>query len=426
MESKLETIQCHFTWDLESSKSTLFHLQDNLEDIGTKEGYFWLGHIYNLQGFIQYQLDKVEDAQNFFSRATEAFRQVRNTVSDEGPWLAVNYGNLAWFHYELGELAESKAYLSKLDSLTNEYPPPFEDELHPEIYAEKAWTLMKFGKDKQTQAVYYFNRAIRMQPDIVEWQTSHVLALVNAYKHSNAGMDVDILEKMRIAKRHDPENLYLAALYLAACAQRGTKIQDEARELARRVLRKPVSSYSGIKPLLMLYRMHFSVHEAIDLIEEALERHPNERYLKWCAAICYRRKIFFQKDSPLEQSVIDRAISLCEEVISLYPHSSLKMKITLANIYSNLNEKAKSDQMYKELLHSDLDLEEKQMLYNYYAKHLHFSQKDFDMSIKYYMKSAEIPQPSLYREDSIEKLKKISARHRNQREIQAFLLNLNQ
>eukprot|EP00064_Thunnus_orientalis_P026130 superscaffoldBa00015443_g26606 len=421
-EAKLGALQCHFTWDLDSSKSKLFRLRDTLEDIGTEEGNSWLGHIYNLQGYIHYQLSFTEDAQRFFSRAAEAF-QMRNTVSDEGPWLVVHYGNLAWLHHHLGEEEESQTYLSKVDTLLKKYPSPSQDELHPEIYAEKAWTLMKFGRDKKLLAADYFQRAIRMQPDVVEWHTSHVIALVNDYEHYNKPLEEDILEKMEIAKEYDPENLYLAALYLKACAKRG--IKDEARELARRVLRNPVSSYSGIKPLLRLYRMNVSMDEAIELANEALERHPDERYLQRCAAVCYEWMIYSNKVP--EQSMIDRAISLHKEVISLYPHSSIKIKISLANIYAHSNHsQAEAEQIYKKLLESDLEPADRQILYNYYAKHLYFIQNDSNKSIKYHMMAAGIPQQSPHREKSIQSLRKIRERNRHQMcgEIEEFLANL--
>ncbi|XP_042273242.1 interferon-induced protein with tetratricopeptide repeats 1B-like [Thunnus maccoyii] len=427
MEAKLWALQCHFTWDLESSSSKLFRLRDTLEDIGTEEGYSWLGHIYNLQGHIHYQLGFTEDARRFFSRAAEAFRQMRNTVSDEGPWLVVNYGNLAWLHHYLGEQAESQTYLSKVEALLNEYPSPSQDELHPEIYAEKAWTLMKFGRDKKLLAADYFQRAIRMQPDVVEWHTSHVIALVNVYKDYNKPLEEDILEKMKIAKEHDPESLYLAALYLEECAKKGRKIEDEARELAKRVLRNPVSSYSGMTPLLRLYTMYVSMDEAIDLAEEALERHPDERHLKWCAAICYEWMIFSHKDNPLQKSMIDRAVSLHKEVISLYPHSSLKIKIFLANIYTKSNHsQAEAEQIYQEQLESDLEPADRQILYNYYAKYLHFIQKESYKSIEYHMMAAAIPQQSPYRENSIRTLERIRERNRNRMcgEVEEFLANL--
>ncbi|XP_044056667.1 interferon-induced protein with tetratricopeptide repeats 5-like [Siniperca chuatsi] len=423
LESKLEALQCHFTWDLDPGRSKLFRLRDKLEDIGTEEGNSWLGHIYNLRGFIQYKLGFTKDAQSLFSRAAEAFRQMRNT--DEGPWLVVNYGNLAWLHHHLGEQAESQDYLSKVDALMNKYPSPSQDELHPEIYAEKAWTLMKFSAEKKLLAADYFEKAIRMQPDMVEWRTSQVIGLVNASKHSKTGLGADILEKMRIAKEQDPESLYLAVHYLEQYAKKGERIEDEARELGRKVLRNPISSYSGMKAVLRVYRNHVSVDEAIDLAEEALEKHPDVRYLKRCAALCYKWKIIFFRESRPKQSAIDRAIILHKEVISLYPHSSLVKKIDLANIYAKSNP-SKAEPIYQELLKSDLEPADKQMLYNNYAKYLNFDRQDRNRSIKYHMKAAEIPQQSFFRENSITVLEKIKDRSRNRmcREIEEFLANL--
>ncbi|XP_067370053.1 interferon-induced protein with tetratricopeptide repeats 5-like isoform X2 [Channa argus] len=378
MESKLEALQCHFTWGINLSRATLFRFTDKLEDIVADEGNSWLGHIYNLQGFIHYKLGLTEDAQSFFSRAAEGFHQMRKAASDEGPWLMVNYGNQAWLHHHLGQEAESQAYLSKVDALMNKYPSPSQEELHPEIYAEKAWTLMKFSRYTKALVVDYFERAIRMQPDMVEWGTSHTLALLHGFSDGNTGSHTDILEKIRKAKEQHPENLYLAVQYLNQLAKKGENIKHEARELAIKVLRNPVSSYSGMKALLMVFMKYISANEAIDLAEEALKQHPDERYLKRCVALCYKWRIIYFRDSQSsDKSMIDRAIILHKEVISLYPHSSLVKKIDLANIYAKSKDGLEqAERMYQELLESDLEPADRQMLYNHYAKYLNFDQHD--------------------------------------------------
>ncbi|XP_074492445.1 interferon-induced protein with tetratricopeptide repeats 1B-like [Sebastes fasciatus] len=425
LESKLEALQCHFTWDLDPSRSVLLRRRETFEDIGTEEGNSWLGHIYNLRGFVQYKLGLTEDAQSLFNKAAEAFRQMRS--ADEGPWLVVNYGNLAWLNHHLGDQAESQAYLTKIDALKNKYPSPSQDELHPEICAEKAWTLMKFSGDKRQLAADYFQRAIKMQPDMVEWNTSHIIGLVKALKHSNKKFGADMLEKMRIAKEQDPENLYLAAYYLEQCAKKGQRIEDEARELARKVLRNPVSSYSGIKPLIRVYNHYISVDEAIELADEALENHPDERYLKRCAALCYKWEILFYRDSRPKQSMIDRGISLHKEAISLYPHSSLLKNVALADIYVKSNhDQAKVEQIFQELLERELEPADKQMLYNRYAKHVFHYRQEYQRSIQYHMKAAAIPHQSSFRGNSITTLEKIKAKGRNRkcREIEEFLANL--
>ncbi|XP_036971703.1 interferon-induced protein with tetratricopeptide repeats 1-like [Acanthopagrus latus] len=426
LESKLEALQCHFTWDLDPSRSELFRLRDQLEDIGTEEGNSWLGHIYNLRGYVQYKLGFSKDAQSLFNKAAEAFCQTRRADADEGPWLVVNYGNLAWLHHHLGEQAESQAYLSKVDALMNKYPSPSQDELHPEIYAEKAWTLMKFSTDKKQLAADYFQRAIRMQPDMVEWKTSHILVLYSILTSVYTELDADMLEKMRIAKEEDPENLYLAVHYLEQNAKtmKRERVEDEAGELAQKILKNPVSSYSGLKSLLWVYFKYVSVDEAIDLAEEALRRHPDVRYLKSCVALCYKWIITSRGSFP-EQSTIDKAISLHEELIPLYPQSSLVKKIDLANIHAKSNHsQAKAEQIYQELLESDLDPEEKQMVYNRFANYLNIVRRDRQGSIQYHMKAAEIPYKSYFRENSIRVLGKIKDAVRKRAEdLEEFLQN---
>ncbi|KAM3849433.1 interferon-induced protein with tetratricopeptide repeats 2-like [Diretmus argenteus] len=432
LRARLEALQCHFTWDLDRSRSRLLILRDNLEDIGPVEGYPWLGHIYNLQAYVHYQLNSQDailgsatgDALRCVRRATEAFRQIRNTVSDEGPWLVVNYGNLAWLSYHLGEPAECQSYVARAEALLNEYPSPSQGEPHPEICAEKAWTLMKFGTDSKRKAIEYFQKATGMDPQTA-WHTSCVLA--ECAVERDAPEQDEILKKLGMAKERDPENVYLAVLYLERLAETGRVIEDEARAVAKRVLKKPVSSYSGLRPLLRVYRKYLSNDEATDLAEEALGRHPNERYLKSCLAKCYKWSIYSHKDNPLMKSMTDRAIGLHEEVISLYPHSSLHRKIALANIHAeSANGMAHADRIYEEMLESTLEPAELQMLYNNYARYLAFRVKDSHKSITYHMKAAEITQPSNSRASSINILRKIKERRMNRMcgEIEVFLANL--
>lgn len=424
MESKLEALHCHFTWELDDSISRLVQLREKLEDIGAEEGHSWLGHIYNLQGFIHHRLGFTQEARGFFSKSAEAFRQTRSSVSDAGPWLVVNYGNRAWSHHLQGEDAESQAYLAKVDALTEEHPPPSEEELHPDIYAEKAWTLMKFGPEQKLLAVECFQRAIRMQPDLVEWHSSHVLVLLSAFSHSNPAMMDSIFQKMKVASKHDPENLHLAALCVEARTR--NQVQGEVRELARRLLKRPVSSYGGLKPILRLCRTYLSYDEAIDLAEEVLERHPEQRYAKKCAAVCYSKKILLDKHLRLEHSLVSRAVALCREVISLYPQSSLKTKIALANVYGRLSRPDEADHIYHGLLESELDPEQAQMLYCYYAKYANAVRGKRAESAEYYMRAAAIPVESVYRDNSLRVLERIREHNQNPkcREIEKFLAEL--
>ncbi|XP_041647268.1 interferon-induced protein with tetratricopeptide repeats 1-like [Cheilinus undulatus] len=415
----LESLQCHFTWDLDRTRSILLLLRDKMEDNRTEEGNRWLGHIYNLWGFIQYKLGVTEDAKRLFQKAAEAFSQIRR--ADEGPWLVVNYGNMAWLHHHLGEQEESQNYLSKVDDLVQRYPSPSKDELHPEIYAEKAWSLTYLREDMELSAEY-FEKAARLQPDMVEWNTSYVLALADTQKYSYTGVDADLFEKMRLAKEQDPESLYLAIVYLEQRAKKGETIEDEVRELARNNLSALGSSHSCARALLRVYRHNLGDDEAIALAEEALQILPDRRYLKRYAALCYRHKLL-GRGRP-GRGVIDRAISLHQEVLSLYPFSLHVKKIDLATIYAKASNMAEAEQLFQELLQSDLNPKEKQTLYNAYAKYRDIDCNDLYGSIQYHMKAAAIPEKSFHRDNSIKVLEKKKNKGKMSKEIENFLKNL--
>ncbi|KAM4738911.1 interferon-induced protein with tetratricopeptide repeats 2-like [Anableps anableps] len=411
LENKLEALQCHFTWGLIPRRPNLICERNILEDIGTEEGNFWLGPIYNLRGFIQYQLGSTEEALNLFNRATETFQRQKN--ADEGPWLMVNFGNLAWLHHLQGEDEKSRDYLSKVDALMRNFPAPPEEELHPEVCAEKAWTLMQFDKEK-LEAAELFQRAIRMQPDTVEWQSSRAILSAETFKDNMKNMEPGVFEALRSAKERDPENLYVAALHLEARAAKGEQIQDEARVLVRKVLERPASIYSGISPLLRLYRNHISKDEAVKLAKKALRRHPDSQYLKRSAAICYMKRILSKNwETKPSRSMTKRAISLWEEMIAAYGEHVARDQTTLANLYAQLNTD-KAEQIYQELLErEDLDPAGKQMLYNCYSNFLFFNRNERYRSIEYQMRAAEIQVESMYLQRSIRELQKTLARSKD-------------
>jgi interferon-induced tetratricopeptide repeat-containing protein 1 len=376
----------------------------------------------------------MSDALRCFGLAGEAFRQVRNPVTDDGPWLLVNYGNLAWLHYHREEWSESLAYLGKAEALLREYPSSIQGQPHQVVLAEKAWTLMNFGQDGKRSAVELFRKAIEVEPACpVEWTTSHALALAMSSPPyaSSPEQEADILETLRCAVEGDPDNLYIAVVYLGRRAMTDSKgIAEGARELTKKVLKRSQTSYSGIRPLLRVYREHVSMDEAIDVANEALARNPTKRHLKFGLANCYKSKILSDRDrdSPLIEDLRSRAIGLYEELCSLYPHSFLLGRITLASLYTQSRNPdiMKCDKIFRDLLKIDLEPAQRQMLYNKYAKFLHFSLQDRRRSIDYHMKAAEILHSSRFRRESIHILTQIKNSRMNRMcgEIGDFLAQL--
>ncbi|XP_028317296.1 interferon-induced protein with tetratricopeptide repeats 2-like [Gouania willdenowi] len=398
LKDKLDTLECHFTWDLKSSRRELLRMKDQMLDFGLVN--VWLGPIYNLQGFIHLQLGLNKEAHGFFTKAAEVY-------AEQDPWRVVTYGNLAWLHHHLDEEEESQRFVEKVDKLLNENPPPFQDKLHPEVYAEKAWTLMKYNKEQVKLAIDYFDRAIEMQPDHKEWRTSRVLALDYLNICNDNKSDAEVLEEMLHAREEDPNHLSLAAVLLKHRAKNGENVEEEVKELTKRIMKNPVNSYNGFRPLLKLYKQVYSVDMAIGLAEEALRKFPEERYIKNCAAGCYKMKILFHKKDLLQQDLI-RALTLYKDLIDLYPES-LKMKIDYLQVLSCFaNGQHEVEQKYKKLLKENPEPLDKQMLYHFYANYLFYQRRDSSRSIHFHIKVAKIPEESWYRDKSIKILERLA------------------
>uniref|UniRef100_A0A8C6S3D3 Interferon-induced protein with tetratricopeptide repeats 1-like n=1 Tax=Neogobius melanostomus TaxID=47308 RepID=A0A8C6S3D3_9GOBI len=384
----LEALQCHFTWGLSSNHVTLLQLREKLLDICPDESNPWRGHIYNMLGFLQTRLGHADDALNYFSSASEALR---------GPELLVNYSDLAWLHHERGDPDRSQEYLRRVEELSREYPterdPPQRGTLLlPEVLAEKAWTLMKFGPQKLV-AAELFERALEEQPERVEWRSSQAIALMSAHKHCPAGVPPEVLLKVQRAHEEDPENKYLSAEYLSQRVKRGEQMKEEAAVLMSRIVESAHSSYSGLKPAMRYYRLTDALDVAIDWAEEALEKHPDSRYVKRCAALCYKWRVLFKKDGASKRHLLEKCVALLEEVISLYPYTALVKEIDLADLYGKYD-RAKAGEMYQALLQRRLEPPGTQMLYNRY----------------YHMKAALINHDSFFKDNSIKAIESLKGR----------------
>ncbi|XP_055017971.1 interferon-induced protein with tetratricopeptide repeats 2-like [Boleophthalmus pectinirostris] len=466
----LEELQCHFTWELKRSRFILFSLRDRLEDLAPEESATWRGQNYNLQGFLQHRLGRSSEALSFLRSASEALR---------GPGLLVNYSDLAWLHHERGAHEQSQEYLSRVEALRREYPTEGE---HPEVLAEKAFSLMEFYNDKKLLAAELLDEALRQQPERREWLSAQAVVLVSAHRHSD-DVDEKVLLKIKRAMDRDPENLQLQAEYLNLRVQKeeseqsahrggqsahrggqsahrgeqsahrggqsahrggqsahrggqsahrggrgwgtGEELRAEVSALASQLLQKPQTLLRDIKCVLELQRRAGRVDEAVALANAALRKRPDSRYLKASLAECLKWQLD-QQGERASQELMEQAAELLGEVASLYPESCLRTELDRANVYAKSNRGlAQAQRLYQDLLLRDLETVSRQMVLNQYAKFLKHERHDYVKSMEYHMRAAEIPSPSFYRTNSITVLRRLSPRdERLRRRLQLFLRDL--
>uniref|UniRef100_A0AAZ3PHW5 Interferon-induced protein with tetratricopeptide repeats 1-like n=1 Tax=Oncorhynchus tshawytscha TaxID=74940 RepID=A0AAZ3PHW5_ONCTS len=376
LKIKLQDLECHFTWKLDCSRSKLESLRETLIDIISSEGVqcSWTGQLYNFLAYLHHTLGSREDALQYLKKAEEAIRL--NSPDDVELSLVVHYGNLAWVHYHQGELTESQTYVEKVGRLLRDNPSTCPGV----VWGERAWTLNKFDVSKKAE-----NKVLRC---------GYAMAFNKSVENKDITPKLrsEMLEHLRIARELDPEDLYITVMYLQRLAESGQV--EEARKLAEEVIEKPLDSFGGFGILLSFFREYVSHDSSIDLVRRTLERHPDSRQLKKHLAQCKRNS--------MRHILIENAVNLYEEVVTLYP-KSLAIKLGLSAMYKESGRVDRADKIFEDLLldREGMEPQDLQKFYNWYAQHLFYAKHDASRSINFHKKAAEIMLPTDQRDSSI-------------------------
>ncbi|XP_073683706.1 interferon-induced protein with tetratricopeptide repeats 1-like [Garra rufa] len=404
LKQHLEKLECHFTWDLSSSKNELKALLRDLKDVD-QQTCTWLLHYYNLLGYIQHALGSNTEALKYLHQA-EMVTEEQET-EESGVRLQVNKANLAWIYFYLGEMEKSKGYLEEVERLQQMYPAPSECDLHPEVSGEKGWTLLKFNKSKKHQAIDYFKKALKAEPERTKWQKGLALAISKAHTDQNCTPELKakILTQLKTAHEKEPNNLLLYGLYL----EKLSEVQSEENEREMQALLEKAFETEDLECLgtILRYFRTISVDKAIREAERAREKFPNSSRVLKLLAICNKWKVYNRYTDRQERVTLARkSIGLFEEVVRHYP-DSLREKIALASMYNYANYNEKADEIYQQLVSEidDFPPPSQQHIYYSYAHFLHHTRKPG--SINFHIKVAEIPVNTTYRENSIKVLEKI-------------------
>ncbi|XP_058606278.1 interferon-induced protein with tetratricopeptide repeats 1-like isoform X1 [Onychostoma macrolepis] len=421
LEQHLQKLECHFTWELGSSKNELLILLSNLNDV-SQERCTWLIHYYNLLGYIQQALGSNTEALMYLCKA-ESVMQEQGT-EEAGVRLQVNKANLAWVYFLMGKMDESKKYLEEVKMLQQMHPAPPGCALHPEVSGEKGWTLVKFNKSKKRQAIDYLKMALKAEPARKEWHKGLAMAMSKTYTIYNCPpqLKAEIVKQLKTAHEQEPNSLFFHALYL----EKRSEVHREDNERQMQDLLEKAIETGDLECLGTIFRYFrtISVDKAIDEAERARKKFPtSNRVLKYLA-ICKKWKVFNMKEDNMERRTLAReSTELFEEVVKHYP-DSLREKIALASMHDYAGNSERADEIYQQFLlqMDDFPPHSKQYIYYSYACHLYMCRR-LEESINHHMKVAEIPDNTIDKQKSIKILKKTGMNGRNPRceEIWNFL-----
>ncbi|CAI5660472.1 unnamed protein product [Oreochromis niloticus] len=289
--SRLQQLQCHFTWDLKKDvdlKNLSTRLQDHIElQLGQRGA---VARSYSFLAYVRYLQDQQEEALSLLNQSEETIRESYGDESERR--LIVTYGDMAWLKYHVGNFAQSKSYCQKVEDILVKYPTGSSGSLLPEVYGEQAWTYLKLSKSYYLKAVDSFRKALEIQTDDTEWNAGYAIALFRTeewvLENLEENEEPPSIKQLHFALELNPDDAVLQSMLAVKLA--AYKKYEEAEGLLKKALKTDpdnphVSRYVG-----KYFRNHHRLDESIDMLERALKRTTQSSFIHHQLALCYMRK----------------------------------------------------------------------------------------------------------------------------------------
>uniref|UniRef100_A0A3Q0SCB4 Interferon-induced protein with tetratricopeptide repeats 5 n=1 Tax=Amphilophus citrinellus TaxID=61819 RepID=A0A3Q0SCB4_AMPCI len=392
--SRLQQLQCHFTWDLKKESVDLEDLSTRLQnDIQLQLGKPGaVAHSYNFLAYVRYSFSK-----EALSHLNQSEETITERYADESERrLIVTYGDMAWLKYHTGD------YTHFLLFLQLKYTTGSSTSLLPEVYGEKAWTYLKFSRSSLSKAIDCFRKALEVQTHDSEWNAGYAIALFRTelVKNLEEGEESPAIKQLRFALEVNPDDAVLQAMLAVKLVV--YKKFHEAKDLVKKALETDPDNPHVIRYIGKYFRMLDQLDESIDMLERALKRADQSPFIHHQLALCYKRKkIAEQSRKPFRAVRYWRRICIrhLEEAVKIRP-SFVLASTDLALLYAEERDIRRAENIFLQCLQKFPEFEESlcQTFHQRYA--------DFHL----YHKKNEVEAIAHYTKVSFRRLKQIAER----------------
>ncbi|XP_060716705.1 interferon-induced protein with tetratricopeptide repeats 5-like [Tachysurus vachellii] len=410
LKTSLVQLECHFTWALNKNDLDLTDLLNRLEeqlnlDLGREAG---IVRTHSCMGFVKFLLSSNTEALSYFERSVELTKSHGNECDK---LLVVVYGDLAWLHYHMGNLAECESYLNKLSEIKVKYP----SVPYAEVLGEKGWTFLKFSRKYYERAKECFKKALELEPDEGEWNAGLAITLCrieDILQDKSTSNAVDQLRRAIVTNPDDDVLKVLLGLKLAF-----HKKYSEAESLVEQALERSPEHPHVIRYVGKFFRSQGSVDRSIALLKRALEKVSNSSFIHHQLGLCYKKKILNLKQAGSHHTKgaeINRAQTQCiyhlEMATEMKPSFIIAM-CELALQYGGNRDLSRAEEMFQNTFQVAKEKNDNyQFVQMYYADFQLYCMRCESAAIKQYIECLKINPKRYEGTKSAERLERIAKR----------------
>uniref|UniRef100_A0A3P8QQJ0 Uncharacterized protein n=1 Tax=Astatotilapia calliptera TaxID=8154 RepID=A0A3P8QQJ0_ASTCA len=420
--SRLQQLQCHFTWDLK--------LDVDLETLSTRLQIDIDFHrsqcegescTYSLLAYVRYLQDQREEALSLLNQSEKTIRESYGDESEKR--LIVTYGDMAWLKYHDGDFAQSQSYCQRVEDILVKYPTGSSGSLLPEVYGAQAWTYFKVSWSSLSKAIDCFHKALEVQRHDTEWNAGYAITLFCREQwflgNKQEDEESQATKQLRFALEINPNNAVLQCML--ALKLTAYKKYEEADGLVKKALENDPDNPHVIRHSGNYLHNRNRLDEAIDVLKRGLRRGDQLPSFTCQLALCYKqKKIAEQRRGPFSNREEVRkwrrcCISHLEDAVEMKP-SFVRAWAELALLYAEEGDLSRAEETLKHCLEKLPELKEKrvcQTIHQYYGDFHHYHTKNEAQAIAHYTKGLLIPLKKYEWRQCAQKLKQIAKRRRS-------------
>nr|XP_045011118.1 interferon-induced protein with tetratricopeptide repeats 2 [Jaculus jaculus] len=408
LESSLQQLKCHFTWNLIEEEESLDEFEDKVFNVYeflnsefTATLCNILAYVKQRQGDNEAALECLGQAADFIQREYADQAEIRSLVT---------WGNYAWVYYHMGRLTEAQAYVDKVRQVCKKFASPYRIE-RPELDGEEGWARLKCTKNLNERGKVCFEKALEKSPRNPEFTEGWAIA-ISRLDYRPASQDP--IEPLKQAIALNGDNQYVKVL-LALKLQKTYEV-DRAERLVEEALEKAPDATDVLRMAAKFYQKKGVLDKAIELLGKVSECLPNNAYVHFHIGCLYRSKVLqrlniraseISEEREKSVDLVERAVCHLKKAHELNG-SLVHVCSYLAGLYAMADQFEQADYYFQKEFSKPLAPAAKQLLHLRYANFQLYQMKCEDEAIHHFMEGMKIKQESKEKEKMKYKLQKIA------------------